>query len=327
MVTVDMEALDGDEEVALAGATRVIGDARDVDVAVAVQDGTRAAGKIGQPHSELEDNRVVIADIGGRRFEWGARTYVMGIVNVTPDSFSGDGLGNDLDAAVTQGLRMAAEGADMLDVGGESTRPGHVPITAAEEIERTGSVVRRLARDSGVPVSIDTYKREVAEFGAAAGATILNDVWGLTRAPAIAGIAAEHGCALVLMHNQDGTEYARDLMEEIKGFLSTAASRAVAAGVPREKVILDPGIGFGKTADQNWEVMRRFTELRELGHPILVGTSRKSFIGKLLDLPVTDRLEGTTATVVAAVLRGADIVRVHDVLQMTRAVRVADRMR
>ena len=129
------------------------------------------------------------------------------------------------------------------------------------------------------------------------------------------------------MHNQDGTEYARDLMEEIKGFLSSAASRAVAAGVPREKVILDPGIGFGKTADQNWEVMRRFTELRELGHPILVGTSRKSFIGKLLDLPVTDRLEGTTATVVAAVLRGADIVRVHDVLQMTRAVRVADRMR
>jgi len=129
------------------------------------------------------------------------------------------------------------------------------------------------------------------------------------------------------MHNQDGTEYARDLMEEIKGFLSSAASRAVAAGVPGEKVILDPGIGFGKTADQNWEVMRRFTELRELGHPILVGTSRKSFIGKLLDLPVTDRLEGTTATVVAAVLRGADIVRVHDVLQMTRAVRVADRMR
>ena len=193
---------------------------------------------------------------------------------------------------------------------GQSTRPGHVPISAAEEIERTGSVVRRLARDSGVPVSIDTYKREVAEFGAAAGATILNDVWGLTRAPAIAGIAAEHGCALVLMHNQDGTEYARDLMEEIKGFLSSAATRAVAAGVPGEKVILDPGIGFGKTADQNWEVMRRFTELREL-----------------LDLPVTDRLEGTTATVVAAVLRGADIVRVHDVLQMTRAVRVADRMR
>src|SRR6266545_4072144 len=185
----------------------------------------------------------------------------MGIVNVTPDSFSGDGLGDDADAAVAQGRSMAAEGADLLDVGGESTRPGHVPITTAEEIQRTEAVVRRLARESGVPISIDTYKREVA------------------------------------------------------------------SGVPKEKVIVDPGIGFGKTADHNWEVMRRLDELKELGHPILIGTTRKSFIGKLLDLPVSDRLEGTVATVVAAVLRGADIVRVHDVLQMTRAVRVADRMR
>jgi len=269
----------------------------------------------------------VIAEIGGRRFEWGARTYVMGIVNVTPDSFSGDGLGADAAAAVTQGMRMVSEGADMLDVGGESTRPGHVPVTAAEEIGRTEVVVRRLARESAVPLSIDTYKREVAEAGVAAGATILNDVWGLTRSPTIADLAARNRCALVLMHNQDGTEYPGDLMDEIKRFLVAAAARAIAAGVPKEKVIVDPGIGFGKTADQNWEVMRRFSELRELGHPVLVGTSRKSFIGKLLDLPVTDRLEGTTATVVTAVLRGADIVRVHDVRQMVRAVRVADRMR
>jgi dihydropteroate synthase len=267
------------------------------------------------------------AEIGGRRFDWGSRTYVMGIVNVTPDSFSGDGLGTDLDAAVEQGLRMVGEGADMLDVGGESTRPGHVPVAAEDEISRTESVVKRLAREAAVPVSIDTYKLEVAEVAVAAGATILNDVWGLTRSPALAGLAASRGCALVLMHNQDGTEYAGDLMDEIKRFLGAAAARAVAAGVPREKVILDPGIGFGKTADQNWEVMRRFEELRELGHPILIGTSRKSFIGKLLDLPVNERLEGTAATVVAAVLRGADIVRVHDVLEMTRAVRVADRMR
>jgi dihydropteroate synthase len=269
----------------------------------------------------------VIAEIGGHRFEWGVRTYVMGIVNVTPDSFSGDGLGADVGAAVEQGLRMVREGADMLDVGGESTRPGHVPVTAKEEISRTENVVRRLARESGLPVSIDTFKLEVAEVAVAAGATILNDVWGLTRSPAIADLAARHDCALVVMHNQDGTEYSGDLMEEIKRFLVAAATRAIAAGVPKEKVIIDPGIGFGKTADQNWEVMRRFTELRELGHPILVGTSRKSFIGKLLDLPVNDRLEGTAATVVAAVLRGADIVRVHDVLPMTRAVRVADRMR
>jgi len=269
----------------------------------------------------------VIAEIGGRRFDWGSRTYVMGIVNVTPDSFSGDGVGADLEMAVDQGMRMVREGADMLDVGGESTRPGHVPVSADEEIARTESVVRRLARDSGVPVSIDTYKLEVAEVAVAAGATILNDVWGLTRSPAIADLATANGSALVLMHNQDGTEYAGDLMEEVKRFLSVAAARAMAAGVPKERVIVDPGIGFGKTADQNWEVMRRFAELRELGHPILVGTSRKSFIGKLLDLPVDERLEGTAATVVASILRGADIVRVHDVLEMTRAVRAADRMR
>ncbi len=269
----------------------------------------------------------MIAGIGSRVFEWGSRTYVMGIVNTTPDSFSGDGLGADPDAAVAQGLRMVAEGADMLDVGGESTRPGHEPISVADEIARTETVVRLLASDSGVPVSIDTYKQEVAEFAQAAGATILNDIWGLTRSPRIAELAARHGCALVLMHNQDGTEYAGDLMAEIKRFLGVAVERAVAAGVPREKVIVDPGIGFGKNADQNWEVMRRFDELRKLGQPILVGTSRKSFLGKLLDLPVEDRLEGTISTNVAAVLRGADIVRVHDVRAVSRAVRAADRMR
>ena len=269
----------------------------------------------------------MIAEIGGQRFQWGARTYLMGIVNATPDSFSGDGIGGDSDAAVEQGLRMVREGADMLDVGGESTRPGHVPVTAEEEIARTERSVQRLARQSEVPVSIDTYKLEVAEAAVAAGATILNDVWGLTRSPAMADLAARVGCALVLMHNQDGTEYAGDLMEEVKRFLGASVRRAVDAGVAKEKVIVDPGIGFGKTADQSWEVMRRFAELRDLGQPILVGTSRKSFIGKLLDLPVTERLEGTAATVVAAILRGADVVRVHDVLPMARAARVADRMR
>jgi dihydropteroate synthase len=269
----------------------------------------------------------VIADIGGRRFDWGRRTYVMGIVNVTPDSFSGDGLGDDKKKAVDQGLRMVVEGADMLDVGGESTRPGHVQITTVEEIARAEDVVKRLARDAHVPVAIDTYKFEVAEAAVAAGATIVNDIWGLTRSPAMADLAARNGCALVLMHNQDGTEYAGDLVQEIKRFLRVAAGRALAAGVPRERVLIDPGIGFGKTAEHNWEVMRRLEELKELDFPILIGTSRKSFIGKLLDLPVDDRVEGTAATVTAAVLRGADVVRVHDVRQMTRVVRVADRMR
>ena len=269
----------------------------------------------------------MIAEIGGRRFEWGARTYVMGIVNVTPDSFSGDGLGADHDAAVEQGLRMVSEGADMVDVGGESTRPGHEPITAAEETARVEDVIRRLALDAGVPVSIDTYKVEVAEAAVAAGATILNDIWGLTRSPSMADLAARAGSALVVMHNQDGTRYQGDIMDEIKRFLGESVKRAVDAGVPEERVIIDPGIGFGKNADQNWEVLRRLGELRELGRPILLGTSRKSFIGKLLDLPVGERIEGTAATVVAGVLRGADIVRVHDVLEMTRVVRVADRLR
>ncbi len=269
----------------------------------------------------------MIAEIGGHGFEWGSRTYVMGIVNATPDSFSGDGTGGDEEAAVGQGLRMVSEGADMLDVGGESTRPGHEPITVSEEIGRTEAVVARLVHEAGVPVSIDTYKLEVAEVAVAAGAVILNDVWGLSRSPALADLAARKGCALVLMHNQDGTEYEGDLMEEIKRFLRKAVDRALEAGVPRERVLVDPGIGFGKTAEQNWVVMRRLVELRELGQPVLVGTSRKSFIGKLLDLPVTERLEGTSATVAAAVLRGADVVRVHDVREMTRVARVADHMR
>jgi dihydropteroate synthase len=269
----------------------------------------------------------VIADIGGRSFEWGSRTYVMGIVNVTPDSFSGDGLGSDREVAVRQGMRMVKEGADLLDVGGESTRPGHVPISIAEEISRTEMVVGELARQSGVPVSIDTYKTEVAEAAVSAGATILNDIWGLTRSPALAELAARRGCAIVLMHNQEGTDYPGDIMDSIKRFLSEAAKRAVDAGVPRERALVDPGIGFGKTAEQNWIVMRRLEELKEVGHPILIGTSRKSFIGKLLDLPVTERVEGTAATVTAAILRGVDVVRVHDVEAMTRVVRVADHMR
>ena len=265
------------------------------------------------------------AEVGGHRFDWGVRTYVMGIVNVSPDSFSGDGIA-DSNSAITQGLSMAREGADMLDIGGQSTRPGHEAISVAEEISRTETVVERLARNSGVPVSIDTYKLDVAEAAVDAGAVILNDVWGLKRSPAIADLAARRGCALVLMHNQDGTEYAGDLMQEIMRVLREARRRALDAGVPRERIWIDPGIGFGKTADHNWEVMRRLHELKELGQPILIGTSRKSFIGKLLDLPVTDRLEGTAATVTAAIMGGADIVRVHDVPFMTRVAKVTDRM-
>ena len=269
----------------------------------------------------------MIATIGGSRFEWGSRTYVMGIINTTPDSFSGDGVGTDQDRAVEQGLRMVREGADMLDVGGESTRPGHQPVSVNEEVTRTEAVVGRLAREATVPISIDTYKLEVAEAAVAAGATIVNDIWGLTRSPALATLAAAHDCALVVMHNQDGTEYQTDLMKEIKRFLRVAVDHAIQAGVPRARVLIDPGIGFGKTGKQNWIVMRRLAELRELGQPILIGTSRKSFIGKELDLPVDKRVEGTAATVTAGILRGADVVRVHDVREMSLVARVADRMR
>ncbi|TME04390.1 MAG: dihydropteroate synthase [Chloroflexi bacterium] len=265
------------------------------------------------------------ADIAGHRFEWGRRTYVMGIVNMSPDSFSGDGL-DDAESAVAQAMVMVREGADILDVGGQSTRPGHETISVPEEISRTERVVEHLARKAGVPISIDTYKVEVAEAAVEAGATILNDVWSLQRSPAIADLASRRGCALVLMHNQEGTEYASDLMEEIKRVLREATRKAIDAGVSRERILVDPGIGFGKTADQNWEVMHRLEELKELGQPILIGTSRKSFIGKLLDLPVTDRLEGTAATVAAAIMSGVDAVRVHDVLVMKRVVQVADRI-
>jgi len=249
----------------------------------------------------------------------------MGIVNMSPDSFSGDGL-DDAESAVAQAMVMVREGADILDVGGQSTRPGHEPISVPEEISRTERVVEHLARKAGVPISIDTYKVEVAEAAVEAGATILNDVWSLQRSPAIADLASRRGCALVLMHNQEGTEYASDLMEEIKRVLREATRNAIDAGVSRERILVDPGIGFGKTADQNWEVMHRLEELKELGQPILIGTSRKSFIGKLLDLPVTDRLEGTAATVAAAIMSGVDAVRVHDVLVMKRVVQVADRI-
>jgi len=263
--------------------------------------------------------------LGGRRFDWGSRVYLMGIVNVTPDSFSGDGV-VDPGKAVEQGLRMVAEGADILDVGGESTRPGHAPVPPEEELRRVLPVVARLARESGVPVSIDTWKLEVAEPAVASGAAILNDVWGLQRAPRLAALATRAGLGLVLMHNQAGTEY-RDLVADVVASLRRSLAVADAAGVPLGRVIVDPGIGFGKTAEQNLVLLRHQEQLLELGRPLLVGTSRKSFIGKLLDLPVDDRLEGTAATVAAAVLRGADIVRVHDVAAMKRVVTVAEALR
>jgi dihydropteroate synthase len=256
--------------------------------------------------------RPMEAEIGGRRFRWGTRVYVMGIVNVTPDSFSGDGL-LDPEAAVRRALGMVAEGADILDVGGESTRPGHEPVSAGEELRRVLPVLRRLL--------------EVAEAAVGEGAAIVNDVWGLQRSPGLAALAARHGLGLVLMHNQRGTEYPGDLLDEVKAALRRSLATALEAGVPPERVVLDPGIGFGKTAEQGVQVLRRFAELTELGQPLLAGVSRKSYLGRVFGQPPEERLSGTIASVTAAVLRGADVVRVHDVAEVARAVRVAEALR
>ncbi len=250
---------------------------------------------------------------------------IMGIVNVTPDSFSGDGL-TDQAAAIARGLAMAEAGAAIVDVGGESTRPGHEAVPADEEIRRAVPVVAGLAR-AGVTVSIDTSKLEVAAAAADAGAAIVNDVWGLRRSPGIAGLAAGRGLGLVLMHNQRGTAYAGDLLAAIRDSLAESVRLAVAAGVPAERVVVDPGIGFGKTAEQNLEVLRRLGELRRLGQPILVGASRKSYLGLLFGQEMDMRAWGTAAAVTAAILRGADIVRVHDVPEMLAVARVAEALR
>jgi dihydropteroate synthase len=272
------------------------------------------------------------------QIRFGDRTYVMGIINVTPDSFSGDGLIQRLDpfrAALDQAVRFASEGADILDIGGESTRPGSEPVTAEEELARVLPVVKAItAAKLDVLISIDTYKAEVARACLAAGAHWINDVWALEADPEIGRVAAESGAPLILMHNRSkasqavlgryvGVEYG-NLIEDVKAGLVASVKKALAMGVASDKIILDPGIGFGKTTEQNLELLNRLDEFRALGFPILLGPSRKSFIGYTLDLPPSERLEGTSATVAIGILRGADIIRVHDVREMARVARMTD---
>lgn len=246
----------------------------------------------------------------------------MGVVNVTPDSFSGDGVTN-VDAAVRQGVRMVEEGADIIDVGGESTRPGFAEITAGEEIERTVPVIRRLVQEIDVPVSIDTWKAEVAQAALDAGATLVNDVQGFRREPEIAKLAAERGVPAVAMYNHRGHEF-KDTIGNIVEGLVESLRIAREQGLPEEQVIVDPGFNFGWTEEQALEMLRRLGELRVLGRPVLIGTSRKSTIGIVLGLPVEDRLEGTAATMAIAIANGADIIRVHDVKEMSRVARMSD---
>jgi len=270
--------------------------------------------------------------LGGRTFRWGERTFVMGVVNVTPDSFSDGGLHLEPGAAVRHGLALAESGADLLDVGGESTRPGAEPVSVQLELDRVLPVIEALRRSSAVPISVDTRKAEVARAALLAGAVLINDVSGLGHDPALAGVVAGHGAALALMHIQGTPETMQadprydDVVAEVIESLAASIDRAVAAGVPREKIWVDPGIGFGKTVGHNLFLLRHLVELRVLGAPVLVGTSRKRFLGALAGgRPPERRRAGTLATVAAeAVLHGADVVRVHDVSEVKDALAVAD---
>jgi len=268
-------------------------------------------------------------------FHWGKRTYVMGVINVSPDSFSGDGLA-DVEEAVARAKRLASEGADIIDIGGESTRPASTPLSPDEELRRVIPIVEKLAHKTSVPLSVDTYKLEVARQALDAGANMINDIWGLKKEPRLAELAAQKVVPIVLMSNQRGSS-CHDIVSAVISDLKRAIEQALDAGVPRENIIIDPGIGFGKTQEQNLEVLQRLDELQALGRPILLGSSRKSFIGWVLDLtpeqrlnevafvpPGDQRLEGTAATIAIGIAKGADIVRVHDVKEMARVCKMSD---
>jgi len=287
--------------------------------------------------TDFGTDRLGRTRIGPTTFGWGERTFVMGILNVTPDSFSGDGLlaterddpgevdaGDTVQAAVAQARRMVAEGADILDIGGESTRPGHAPVTADEERARIVPVVAAVRGAlPDTPLSIDTTKPAVAEAALAAGADLINDVWGVGDDDTLVRLAADHGVPLVVMHNRAEPHY-RSLLPEVIADLQRALERAARIGVAWDDLIVDPGFGFGKTADHNLELLRELGALRLLGRPILLGTSRKSTLGRVLDLPAEQRLEATLATTTLGIAAGVDLIRVHDVGANVRTARMTD---
>lgn len=256
--------------------------------------------------------------------EIGHKTLVMGILNVTPDSFSDGGQFTSVTTALNHAIAMIKADADIIDIGGESTRPGSDYVEAEEEKKRVIPVIQELKRYINKPISIDTYKASVAKAAFEAGANILNDVWGLQKDSDIASVAAEYDVPVIMMHNQEDTVYEGDIMEAIKEFFKKSIEIAHQAGIKDEKLILDPGIGFGKTVEQNLEVMNRLEELQELGYPVLLGISRKSIIGKTLDLPSHDRLEGTIALNATGIVKGAEIIRVHDIKEGVRTARMMD---
>ncbi|MDI6792399.1 MAG: dihydropteroate synthase [bacterium] len=276
---------------------------------------------IRNPQSEIHCGRY--------RLPIGERTLIMGILNITPDSFSDGGEFLDFERAVSYARRLVEEGADIIDIGGESSRPGSLPVTPSEELNRIMPVLKRLVGEIDIPVSVDTYKPEVAGGALEAGASIINDITGL-RDKDMLKVAAESNCGVVIMHMagtpgdmQNNPSYS-NLIGELCHFLRQAVSRALEAGIEAGRIVIDPGIGFGKTVEHNLEILRRLREFRSIGQPVLAGPSRKSFIGHVLDLPVKERWEGTAAAVTTTILHGADIIRVHDVKQMKRVARMTD---
>ncbi len=264
---------------------------------------------------------------GNNEFRWGGKTYVMGIVNMSPDSFSGDGIGADVGRAAEQALQMAEDGADIIDVGGESTRPGTKPLSVEDveqEINLVVPIIKRLAREIKTPISIDTYKARVASKALEAGAAVLNDIWGLKKDPSLAKLAVKAKAPIILMANQREDPTKVGIVAKVIAYLEEGIRTALEAGVPPENIIIDPGCGFGKTLEQNLELINRLADLKALGKPILLGTSRKSMIGMVLDMPADKRLEGNLAVTAIGIANGADMVRVHDVKQTALVCKMSD---
>lgn len=284
----------------------------------------------GQGLKELNQRKGYLLEIGQRALDLSSRTHLMGVLNVTPDSFSDGGRFFKLEEAIKQGLKLAEEGVDIIDIGGESTRPGSEPVTIEEELRRVIPVIEELTKRIKIPISIDTYKSKVAKEALDSGASMVNDISGLRYDPEMKKVIAEYDVPVVLMHiqgtpknMQENPKY-ENLLEDIKRYLYQSISIAEKAGIGEDKIIIDPGIGFGKTLEDNLKILKNLREFKSLGKPVMIGVSRKSFIGKILDLPSDERLEGSLASIAVAIMNGANILRVHDVKESKRVAKLVD---
>lgn len=273
--------------------------------------------------NDMQKEHKQVIECGPYTLDYGKKTIIMGILNVTPDSFSDGGNFNHIDSAVQRAAEMVEQGADIIDIGGESTRPGYVRISDEEEIERVVPIIKAISQEVKVPISIDTYKSEVARQALEAGAHIINDIWGAKDDPKMASVAAEYQMPIILMHNRNDRNY-QQFMRDVFNDLYESIALVKKAGVKDDMIILDPGIGFARDLSENLETMRNLDKITALGYPVLLGTSRKSMIGNVLNLPVTERLEGTGATVCYGIQKGCQIVRVHDVKEIARMAKMMD---